>query len=442
MARRQATRTRAARASALALTIAAFAGFAAPAAQAGWSKPFEFVKPVSLDLIPSQLAFSDRGVAAAAFGVEDVDTPGVSQGYVTIRSASDAIGAARPIGNARRVVALTYDGPALELLTATSPAAMTCCSAVQAVRLTAGGSLQPPRTLLSGLTGVTEGRLLTLGDGAMLAALGTERGVWVVQSAESNRFGSPHRLTRAGEMPETLAAAGLGGQSTVVAWTAGTGSAGSADPRSIYYSTGSRSGPPRRARTLLTVPVGHRIDELGVARRGSGTTAAWVQSWFDRRGSFHSEVDAAEFTGHPAIRRLSALDQPASGLTIAGDASGDQAVAWKSCRGNGSCTAQATVRSPGADFGRAHELGRLDAPQTPAPAVGPRGQVVVGWIRGGHPVASAGSARTGLLGAAQVLSSTVYAHDLTVGFGPSHGALAAWSQGTLNPSVVGAAYTG
>ena len=441
MAGRQATRARAARASALALTIAGFAGFAAPAAQASWSKPFELVKPGSLDLIGPRLAFSPRGVAAAAFGVEDVDTPGVSQGYVATRSASGAIGPALPIGNARQVLALSYDGPALELLTATSPAAMTCCSAVQAVRLTTAGSLQRPRTLLSGLTGVTEGQLLTLGDGAMLAALGTERGVWVVQSARSNRFGAPHRLTAAGEMPQTLAAAGLGGQSTVVAWTA-AGSAQGADPRSIYYAAGSRLGPPHRVRTLLTVPVGHRIDELEVARRGSGATAAWVQSWFDRRGSFHSEIDVADFTGRPVIRRLSALDQAASGLTIAADAGGDQGVAWKSCRGNGSCTAQAAVRRPSSDFGRPRGLGRVDAAQTPALAVGPRGQVIVGWVRGGHPVASAGSARTGLPGAAQVLSRTTYALDLTVGFGAFHGALAAWSQGTLNPSLVGAAYTG
>jgi hypothetical protein len=40
------------------------------------------------------------------------------------------------------------------------------------------------------------------------------------------------------------------------------------------------------------------------------------------------------------------------------------------------------------------------------------------------------------------LSSTTFALDLTVGFGPGRQALAAWTQGTLNPSVVGAAYSG
>jgi hypothetical protein len=74
--------------------------------------------------------------------------------------------------------------------------------------------------------------------------------------------------------------------------------------------------------------------------------------------------------------------------------------------------------------------------------VGPRGQVIAGWVRGGQPVACAGSARQRSLGTVQALSSSPYAYDLTVAYGPGRTALAAWSQGTLNPSLVGAAYTG
>jgi hypothetical protein len=423
------TRTRLARATAAGLALAAFAAFA-PAAQAGWSEPFQFAKPGLLDLIPAQLTFSPDGAAAAAFGVQDVDTPGVSQAYLTIRSAGGAVSPPFAIGSARQLLALAYDGSGLELITGTSPQGLTCCSAAQAVRLTAGGSFQRPRTLVGGLTGATEGQLLTLGDGGMLAAVATERGVWVVQSATTNRFGAQQLLTGAGQMPETLAAAGLGGQSTIVAWTAATGTVATAQPRSIYYAIGSRSGPPRQVRTLLTVPAGHRIDELGVARRGSGATAAWVQSWFDRPGNFHSEVDAADITAHAVIRRLSAPNEPASGVTIAGDAAGDQGIAWQSCRSNGSCTAQAALRSARAGFGRTQSLGPADPAQTQALTVGPGGQVIAGWVRGGQPVACAGSARQGTLGAVQTLSSSPYAHDLTVAFGPGRTAL------------VGAAYTG
>ena len=38
------------------------------------------------------------------------------------------------------------------------------------------------------------------------------------------------------------------------------------------------------------------------------------------------------------------------------------------------------------------------------------------------------------------MSNTTYAHDLTVAYGPKRVALAAWTQGTLNPSVVASAY--
>jgi hypothetical protein len=430
----------------VALTLAGFAT-AVPAAQAGWSKPFEFTKPGSLDLIPTQIAFAPGGASAAGFGVQDVDTPGVSQAYVTTRSAGGAVGRPRAIGSARQILALSFDGSALELLTASSPGGETCCSAAQAVRLTASGTLAPPRTLVGGLAGAADGQLLTLGDGAMLAAVATERGVWVVQSASGNRFGAQHLLTGRGQMPTALAAAWLGGQNTIVAWTAATGIAGAADPRTIYYATGSKSGPPRRVQKLLTVAAGHRIDELGVARRGSGATAAWVESWYDQRGNFHSEVDATDIAADPRVRLLSAPDPPASGLTIAADAAGDQAVSWKSCRQNGSCTVQAAVRGPTTRFGAAQSLGRIDPSQTPAVAVGSRGQTILGWVRYGQPVASVGSAGggpfgTGPFGPMRTLSRSTFAYDLTVGFSPARGGLAAWSQGTLNPSVVGAAYNG
>lgn len=450
MAGQRATRGRLARTSALALAVAVWGALAAAAAavapaaaQAGWGRPFALTPPGSLDLIPTQLAFSPRGAAAAGFGTEDVDTPGSAQAYVTIRAAGGALSSPFTVAGARQILALAYDASGLELLTGSSPGGMTCCSAAAFVRLSGQGSLERPRTLVSGLTGATQGRLLKLGNGALLAAVATERGVWVVQSSSADRFGAQHRLTAAREMPETMDAAWLGGQSTIVAWTAGTGLSGTADPRTISYATGSRSGPPRRVRTLLTVPPGHRIDELGVARRGSGATAAWVQSWYDRRGSFHSELDTADIAARPAVRRLSSLGQAASGLTIAADAAGDQGVAWKSCRPGGGCTAQATGRGPArAGFGAAHSFGPVDSSQTPALAVGPHGQVVVGWVRSGHPVAAVGSAPGPRFGPVRVLSNTVYALDETVGVGAVGGPLAAWSQGTLNPSVVGAAYTG
>ena len=66
--------------------------------------------------------------------------------------------------------------------------------------------------------------------------------------------------------------------------------------------------------------------------------------------------------------------------------------------------------------------------------------MVVGWVRNGQPVAAVGSTTGGRFSAARVLSTTAYALDLTVAFGPRRDALAAWTQGTLTPSVVAAGY--
>jgi hypothetical protein len=424
------------------LAVVALVAFV-PSAQAGWGRPFELTKPGSLDLIGTQLAFARSGASAAAYGVEDVDTPGDSQAFVVPRSPGGAVGSPQAIGSAKQVLALSFDGSALQLLTGVSPGALTCCSSVQAIRMTAGGTLQPPRTLVGGLTGATEGQLLTLGNGGMLAAVATERGVWVVQAAHGNRFGSPHRLTGAAQIPQSMSSAWQGGRSTIVVWTSARGPAGTADPRTIYYAVGSSKGAPRRARKLLTVPSGHRIDELDVARRGSRATAAWVESWYDRKGVFHSVVRAADIVANPGVRNLSPAGQLAAGVSISADAAGDQGVAWKACRANGSCTVQAAVRGAHSTFAGRSSFGQIDPGDEPAAAIGPRGQAIVAWVRSGRPMAAAGSAHSRRFGSATTLSRTAqFAANLAIAFGPRRQALAAWSQGTLNPSVVGAAYTG
>ena len=426
--------------AAAALTLAV-----APAAWAGWSRPFQFTAPGSLDYLAPTLAFSASGNAAAAFGIADVDTPGVSQAYLSSRTARGSVSPPRAIVGATQILDLAYDGRTLELLTGTAPAGLTCCSSAQAVAVAPNGIAGRPRTLVGGLTGTTQGQLLTLDDGQMLAAVATERGVWAVQSSRADRFGAQHLLTHGGQMPEAMSAASLGGENTVVAWTAATGTAGTATPRSIYVSGGTRRTPPHRSRVAITVPAGHRIDELAVARRGGGATAAWVQSWYDRRTVFHSEVQAADLVLHPQVSTVdSGAGRIASGLEIAADAKGAQELTWSSCTTEARCTVQTAGRGAGAGagFGNPRSLGAIDPAQSPAVAVGARSRVVVGWIAGGHPMAAVAAGPGASFGASSTLSSTLYALNLTVAYGPSRQALAAWTQGTLNPSVVGAAYTG
>ena len=135
-------------------------------------------------------------------------------------------------------------------------------------------------------------------------------------------------------------------------------------------------------------------------------------------------------------RTLAAGSRLVSGLSLTADAGGDQGVSWESCRTGGSCGAVAVGRGAGAGFGPARTLGTADAAVAPALAISPQGQIIVGWLRHGSPVASVG------FGAATRLSRTPYATSIAVASGPGRKALAAWGQNTLHPGVSAAAYRG
>ena len=340
------------------------------------------------------------------------------------------------------MLGLTFDGPSLELLTATSPQDLACCSRAAAVRVSSGGAFARPHTLVSALDGTSLGQLVTLADGQIVAAIASANGVWAAQSVSGDRFAGVHRLTVSSDLPETLAATSLGGEKSIVAWTTGSGAAGEASPRSIYGAIGSRLSPPSRSRALVTLPSTRRIDELAVAARGSMPTLAWIQSWFDSGGNYHAQVDAADIGSRLRVRALSPAGQIASGLAFAGDANGDQAAAWKICQSDGTCTLQVSARGAKGSFSQPVSLGSIDPSQTPSLSVSPNGEALVGWVRLGHPVAAVSQPASTRFGATEVLSATTYALDLAVAFGPKHQGLAAWTQGTLAPSVVAAAYHG
>ena len=93
---------------------------AAPAAAAGWGKPFQFQKPGTLDAIAPQLTFAPGGASTAAFGTLQVDVPGTAQAQYAQRTAGGRVGPVRAVSGARRILAMSYDGPQLELLAGTS----------------------------------------------------------------------------------------------------------------------------------------------------------------------------------------------------------------------------------------------------------------------------------------------------------------------------------
>ncbi|MGH2875518.1 MAG: hypothetical protein ACRDLV_04640 [Solirubrobacteraceae bacterium] len=422
-----------------ALTLALAMALAPPAvARAGWSRPFQLAPPGTLDVQAPRLAISPTGSAAAAFGIGDVDTPGSFGAYLTLRSSRRRVAPPAAVPGAAETLALAYDGRYLELLIGSHSAGMTCCSGARAIRVGPGGRLERPRTLVRGLAGATTGRLLTLGDGGMVAAIATARGVWVVQSRHGNRFARTHRLTRARQMPESLAAAWLGGDGSIVAWTAARGGAGDSAPGSVSYALGSRTRAPAAPRTAVRVAAGHRIDELGVAPSATGETVAWIESWYDARGGYHSVVRASDIGRGARARTLSPAGRLASGLTFAGDPAGDQSLSWEACTPSAACVVQAATRRARGSFGRRHTLGPVDLSQAPSLAIGPDGETVVGWVRGGSPFAALDRRPGGGFGSRARLSPTPYAYDVRVAAGPRHRSLVAWTQGTLNPSVVAA----
>jgi hypothetical protein len=297
--------------------------------------------------------------------------------------------------------------------------------------------------VIGGLAGATEGRLVPFA-GRMLAAVATERGVWVAQSDTHGRFGGTHKLTGAGATAGAVDAVAAPQNDTVTAW-ADTGTGASPATNAIAVARGSAKSVPRSSRRIISVPAGHSIDELALApapARSGGATVTWVESWSDAADNFHSVVMAADLTRSPRRTQLSSGTELAAGLGFTGDTGGDQAVAWKSCDSAGACAVRASLRPARGRFGSVQRLPAIDASETPAVAVSPTGEALLGWVQSGHVRAADASRSARRFGAAHTVSATNYASDLQVAFGPASTALATWIQGTLGQAVMGAVYVG
>jgi hypothetical protein len=304
--------------------------------------------------------------------------------------------------------------------------------------MTAGGRFSRLRTLVRGLGGATAGQLVQVGR-RTLAAVATERGVWVAQSSSSGRFGRTRRLAGGGAAPQSLAASAIGSDSSVVAWSGGKTSV--IGPRSIYVASGKGARAPSRARLALTVPGTDGIDELAVARAKSAATLAWIESWYDRLGNYRSEAAVADLGRRLKVTTFRVPGLMASGITFGADAHGDQVLAWKTCSWSGSCSVQVATRQAGKAFGKPARAGAVDATELPVVAVAPAGQALLGWIDGGRVLASYLRPRAGRFGRPTRVSGTTFAAGLTLAFRASGQAIAVWSQGTLAPEVVGALFS-
>jgi len=424
-----------ARAAAVALAALAFLAAGAPAAAARWEHPVRLLGRQANEILPGQIGFSDQGAAAVASGVQNEQDPASSSAFVTLRSAAGAFGQSRRVPHALQVLDLAFAHSTLWLLTGSAPAGRACCATVTAVPAAGGGGFGAGRRLVGGLTGTTDGQLVALSGGKLLAAIATQRGVWVAQSGASGSFGPTRRLSFGGS-PTDLAATTLSGGGSVIAWAdAVTG--GETGAGRILIASGTATAEPSRVRVAATVPSGYSIDELALAPGAHGPTVAWVQSWYDAQGLFHSAVMEQGPSG-PAVM-VSQGDLLASDLSLAGDGSGDQVLSWEACSAIGTCEASAALAPGQKPFGAPVTLGASDPTQAPAAAISSAGKALVAWVGAdGHLLAVAGGRHAGGFGHAQTISSTDYASAPAVAFGPAGGALVAWTQGTLAPEVIGA----
>lgn len=418
------------------------AGLAAAApAQAGWGRPQRLAGPYSLDVIPAQVAFSSMGDAAFAFGIQNEDDPASSEAVAALRPHSGRLAKPRRVPSAQQVLDLAFDGSNLTLLVGSSPRGNPCCGSAGLVRVV-NGVPHRPRTIVSGLTGPTLGRLLPLPGGRLLSAVATAEGVWVEQAGRTGRPAPAHMLTPAISAPQTLAATLLGANHTLVAWTAAAAQPAPAPPGGVVVAGGSASRVPHSPHVALSVPAGHQIDELELGRGPSGATAAWVESWYDAQGTLHSHAAVADFVRPVRVRAFPIDGLLASGLSLATAPSGAQVLAWKACDLAGSCNVEALTRDAGRRFGQPLRLGQVDAGQSPVAAVSPQGVGLVGWIDNGRVLAAARARRARRFVPGRVVSATNSGADLTIGFGTDNTAIAAWTQGTFAETVMGAVFKG
>ena len=361
---------RGAAARALAAALAGALPLVLPAAASGaggWSAPFRLTSPLAADIGGAQVAASAAGVLAVAFTVYDEDNPSDAQAYLALRSPSGRVTPARSVPGATQVLGLAFSGSRLELLTGSSPTGLQCCGSVGALSY-AGGRFSAAHTLSDQLTGATIGRLAVLKGDQVLAAFATDRAVWEAQWRGSAPPGPVRLLSFARSAPSTLAAAQTSAGASALGWIG-------AD--NIAVAVGSVHRPPRAARVILTAEPGHELDQLALAPDGAGMSAAWTDSWFDRRGAYHSQAVVADLGAPLRPRPLPVAGQSASGLAFAGGDAGEQVLAFRSCDDSGGCWVRAAFRDAGGRFGSTVQLGAVDAGQEPDAAVSGDGSATV-----------------------------------------------------------------
>lgn len=430
----------------LPIALAVLLGGTVPVAQARWSRPFSIAAPLGSDLTPAQLGIAPAGGAAAVgYGATLAGNPSSATARVVLLSARGRPVARRAVAGADQVLAAAYPSPPARplLLAGTAVAGFACCSAVEAVTMTPAGRVLRAPTIVSGLGGAVQARLVLLTRG-VLAAVATADGVWVSAAPRGGVMPSARRLTGPSGAPPLLAATALPAGGSLVAWSSTVG--GGRPPAAgeqIHVAGGTGGRAPRRSRVLVTVPPGASLDSLSVAPRGSGATVAWTESGYSASGARFSLVFTADLHGTAAApAAVSSSAASAAAASLVADRRGDQLLAWQSCDDYGGCGTEVAQRAPGGAWGSVRTLGAGNPGQPPVAAASADGPAVVAWVSpGGRVAAAATEGASGAVGPVTAVGSAGPAADVTLAAGVRGDALAVWTQGAFEPALVAARFT-
>ncbi len=246
------------------------------------------------------------------------------------------------------------------------------------------------------------------------------------------------RLSGRSSWPQALDAIGLPRARDAVVWSGAPGLTESAS--NVLIAIGTVKRPPRGPRVAVNVAAGHAVDGIAVAPNRGAATVAWIESWFDSTGAYQSQVVVVDVTSTLRPRTFQFPGEIASGLSLGADAAGEQVLVVRTCDQLGSCRVLALARSARGQFGAPQALGTIDASQEPIAAVSARGAAAIGWVDRGLVVASGRRSALARFAAARVVPGPGDAANLALAFGTGGQALAAWVQGTLAPSVMGALF--
>ncbi len=364
----------------------------------GWSRPTRIAGPESEAIAGPQLEFSSAGAAAIAFAVQNEQLHGQSRALLG-SSTPPGRWQAQAVRGAQAVLGTAFSrSGTLWLLTGTAPSPRACCATVSIRRRSGGAS----HALVTGLTGTTDGGLVALPNGALMAAIATQRGLWVAQSDRHGTFatGSVSQLQlRPAHRPTSTR---LRSRAAVERSRGRSPGRPGRARRTGSFTPPGRRGPRPRIRTWRC--AGARADTAStssaLAPANQGATLAWVESWYDARGvPLGREVARCRRRG--VVARSPRPFELASDLAFAGNRAGDQVIACDGVLGDGDLR-RCRRRAAG---GRALRRPALrSAPSTRsqavAAAISAHGEALVGWIadgdvRGGCAPASRAQVRAG-----------------------------------------------